>query len=74
MPPSALSAAVWPKRWRRKCGRAAEEVEGLDEGNVMFSALADDPDPLARALRTRLWKTRTTKRGWMRVMASMKKT
>jgi hypothetical protein len=57
MPPSTFSSAASPKRRRRKRGRAEEEVEGLDEGNVRFSALAHDPD----ALRARLPKTRTTK-------------
>ena len=57
MPPSAFSSAASPKRRRRKRGRAEEEVEGLDEGNVTFSALVDEP----AALRARLPKMRTTK-------------
>ena len=54
MPPNVLSSAASPKRRRRKRYRA-EEVEGLDGGDVMFSALVDDSDALARA------ETRTTR-------------
>lgn len=57
MPPSMFSSPASPKRRRRKRGRAEEEVEGLDEGNVTFSVLADHTD----ALRARLPKTRATK-------------
>lgn len=58
MPPSVLSSAAPPVRRKRKRARA-EEVEGLDEGDETFSALADDPDALARALRARLPKRKT---------------
>ena len=40
--------------------KKVEEVEGLDEGNVTFSALAGDSE-VARALCTRLPKPETTK-------------
>ena len=50
---STLSGAgASPKRWRRKRDRA-EEVEGVDEKSLTFSALIDDPDALARVRTTK---------------------